>query len=235
MTDEHEPDPDSDDGDDADDSPADPDLPGDSKTASEGGKVLTPDELNISDSEYVEELDDDGRYVVSPGGGPPNVSRSDPRGSATGGRPDRSESTRSEEASDPRPGPSPSPSGPRDRGQRDTPVSPEAARTLLAKELARADASYGIDIVARFEGETVRHRTVSNDVVGTFETLVRWYARHVTDDTPVDEVVEILLSEADFGGGSEPNLAELLETHGLDSDDSIADLVEAITAESRRG
>lgn len=225
MTDENQ----SDDAEADEDEHVDPDVPAESKTASEGGKVLTPDELEIADSEYVEPLDDDGRYVVSPGGGPPNVSRS-----ATEADPQRSASDVTSGPDRQDPPEQPSPSGPRDAGQRDGPVSPEAARTLLADELGRTDASYGIDIVARFDGETVRHRTVSNDVVGTFENLVQWYARHVTDDTPVDEVIEILLNEARFGAGSEPNLAELLEAHDLDSNDSIADLVKAIRAESDR-
>ena len=218
MTDETEPD---------EDEHVDPDVPSESKTASEGGKVLTPEELDIDDSEYVEPLDDDGRYVVSPSGGPSNVSKS-PTEDDTPGPDRRRDSERPERPE------GPTPSGPRDRGQPGSPVSPEAARTLLADELARARASYGIDIVARFEGETVRHRTVSNDVVGTFENLVRWYARHLTDDTPVDQVIEILLNEASFGAGSEPNLSELLEAHDLDQHDSIADLVEAIRVESNR-
>lgn len=223
MTDEPDP---ADDGSD-EDGHVDPDVPADSKTASEGGKVLTPEELDIDDSEYVEPLDDDGRYVVSPSGSPPNVSKSPAEGDSP--TPDRR--SRSERAAPPE---RPTPSGPRDRGQQGAPESPEAARSLLADELARARASYGIDIVARFDGETVRHRTVSNDVVGTFENLVQWYARHVTDDTPVDQVIEILLSEASFETGPEPNLSELLDAHDLDQHDSIADLVEAIRVESDR-
>ena len=233
MTDENQPDdaqPDA-------DGHVDPDVPNDSKTASEGGKVLTPEELGITDSEYVEPLDDDGRYVVSPGGGPPDVSRSPAEeqssASTSGDAPPPEEDS---SAGTDRPG-SPggaSPAGPRDPGQAGAPVSPEAARSLLADELALTDASYGIDIVARFDGETVRHRTVSNDVVGTFENLVQWYARHITDDTPANEVIEILLDEASFGTDSEPNLADLLDAHDLDSSDSIADLVEAIRAESDR-
>lgn len=223
MTEEHQ----TDDGEADDDDHVEPDIPSGSKTASEGGKVLTPEDLEISDSEYVEPLDDDGRFVVSPGGGPPNVSRSaseeDSPGPDRRGGPDTRED----------PG-RPTPAAPRDAGQHDAPVSPEAARSLLARELGRTDANYGIDIVARFEGETVRHRTVSNDVVGTFENLVHWYARHVTDDTPADEVIEILLREASFGTGADPNLAELLEAHDLDREDSIADLVEAIRVESER-
>ena len=182
------------------------------------GKVLSPEELDVSESEYVEELDEEGRYVVSPGGGPPNVPDSvgeaDDAGRSSGdaggaGRPD-------------------GPAGGRAGGMR----SPEAARTLLAEELSRSNARYGLDIVAEFEGDTARHRPVSDDVISTFESLVRWYASHVTDGTPPDEVVEILLRESTFETGDTPNLAKLLQTHDLDRTDSIEDLVAAIREEA---
>lgn len=212
-----------DDGDDANgedaDSYVEPDVPTGKASGNEGGRVLTPDDLEISDSEYVEELEED-RYVVSPGGRSPNVTDSN-RSDATGDDSDRA-------------GPD-APDG-REEAQRrsDSQIaSPEAARTLLADELARSNARYGIDVVGRFDGHTVRHRTVSNDVVASFENLVRWYARNVTDDTPTDEVIRILLNESDFTSSSS-NLADLLESHDLAESDSIADLVDAISDEARR-
>ncbi|TKR26496.1 flagella cluster protein [Natronomonas salsuginis] len=177
---------------------------------------MSPEELDIADSEYVEKLDDKGRYVVSPGGSPPKIPKSiADRADASERRGDhRTESESSE------------------RLGRDAPASPEAARTLLAEELARSKARYGLDIVGHFEGETVRHRTVSDDVIATFENLVRWYAGHVTDGTPPDEVVDILLRESTFETAETPNLAKLLERHDLDRTDSIDDLVAAIREES---
>ncbi|CCQ37337.1 uncharacterized protein Nmlp_3200 [Natronomonas moolapensis 8.8.11] len=198
-----DPDPDSD-----DDARIDPPTGGDA----EEGKVLSPEELDLSDSEYVEELDDSGRYVVSPGGGPPNVPDS-----ATGGD-DGSEGTRRD--------PEPRGHGP------ERPRSPETARTLLAEELSRSNARYGLDIVASFEGDTARHRTVSDDVISTFEGLVRWYASHVTDGTPPDEVVDILLRESTFETAETPNLAKLLSAHDLDRTDTIEELVVAIREEA---
>ena len=179
-----------------------------------GNSVLSPEELDISESEYVEKLDDSGRYVVSPGSGPPNVpdsvtdegsSRADSRASSDSGNA--------------------APSG-------REPASPEAARTLLADELRRSNARYGVDIVACFEGDISRHRTVSDDVIATFENLLRWYAGRVTDGTPPDEVVEILLRESTFETDETQNLAKLLDAHDLDRTDSIADLVAAIRAEA---
>jgi hypothetical protein len=205
----------------------DPDLPT-GADPDDAAPALSPEDLEIADNEYVEKLDDDGRYVVSPGGGPPNVPDSAPDDGDEEARSDRDRSgTRSD---DPRQtsGRESAPAGPQ------RPVSPESARTLLAGELERSNARYGLDIVARFEGDTVRHRTVSDDVIGSFESLVRWYASHVTDGTPAEEVVAILLRESSFETGETPNLAKLLRTHGLDRTDSIDDLVAAIREESDR-
>ncbi len=224
MSDQDNSDADADaDADGDDPSHVDPDIPSERKTGSEGGKVLTPEELDISDSQYVEELDDEGRYVVSPGGGAPTPPQSRSETAADDTDPNSSPVDDEHEAD----------TQAASRRAENAPRSPEVARSVLAEELARADARYGIDIVARFDGESVRHRAVSNDVVATFEGLVLWYARHITDDTPVDEVVAILLREADFGSEPLPNLAELLTDYELTPDDSIADLVAAIQEESR--
>lgn len=215
MTNETPDDPNPNDGD-----QTDPEIPVEPKLDEEGGPALAPEELDISDSEYVEALDDKGRFVVSPGGGPPNVpdSARDQGGSTD----DRGSSDRSDPSKQSR-------SQPTDR-----PASPEVARTLLAEELSRSNARYGLDIVAEFEGNTARHRTVSDDVISTFENLMRWYAGNVTDGTPPDEVVDILLRESTFQTDETPNLAKLLDIHDLDRTDSIADLVSAIRAESDR-
>lgn len=209
---------------DPDDDYVDPDVPTEPNAADEGGGVLSPEELDISDSEYVESLDDEGRYVVSPGGGPPNVPDSTSEENTGNRGEDRSQ--RAEPAN--------SDAGSGHRKPRDTIRSPESARTLLIDELERSNARYGIDIVARFDGNTARHRAASDDVIATFENLVLWYARHVTDGTPADEVIEILLREASFVETETPNLAKLLKTHDLDRSDSIADLVAAIRDESGR-
>lgn len=189
----------------------------------EKGRVLSPNDLDITDDEAVEEIDD-GRFVVSAGGGPPNVP-DDPPDPAEGG-------SGADEVGG---------AGIAGGGQQGGhgapgaggPASPEAARNLLGEELGRTRARYGIDVVGRFDGESARHRTVSNDVVATFENLVLWYARHVSDDTPAEEVIEILLREASVvPDPGTPNLKELLDKHDLTPHDSIAELVAAITAES---
>jgi hypothetical protein len=200
-----------DDPDPDDDARIDPPTGGDA----EEGKVLSPEELDVSDSEYVEELDDSGRYVVSAGGGPPNV----PDSAKGGGDGDDGDARRDAPGSE-------RPHGP------ERLRSPEAARTLLAEELSRSNNRYGLDIVASFEGDTARHRTVSDDVISTFEGLIRWYAGHITDGTPPDEVVDILLRESTFETAETPNLAKLLATHDLERTDTIEELIAAIREEA---
>lgn len=218
MTDDTPDQPESTDGD-----HVEPDIPNDPKLDEEGGPALSPEELDIADSQYVEELDDNGRYVISPGGGPPNVP--DSVGDDADSENDRAASNR---AAPSRPDPSPSSGG----YSSEKPASPELARTRLAEELSHSNARYGLDIVAEFEGEIARHRTISDDVISTFEDLVRWYAGHITDGTAPDEVVDILLRESTFETEETPNLAKLLENHDLDETDSIQDLVSAIRDET---
>lgn len=207
----------------AEESPEGPAEDGPPEGRPEKGRVLSPNDLDITDDEAVEEIDD-GRYVVSAGGGPPNVPDDPPdpadSGSGSGEVGGAGIAGGGQQGGHGAPGAG-------------GPASPEAARNLLGEELGRTRARYGIDVVGRFDGESARHRTVSNDVVATFENLVLWYARHVSDDTPAEEVIEILLREASVvPDPGTPNLKELLDKHDLTPHDSIAELVAAITAES---
>jgi hypothetical protein len=186
----------------------------------EKGRVLSPNDLDITDNEEVEQIDE-GRFVVSAGGSP-SVSEN-------AGRSGGSEPGQQGGAGVPRGGGSDPAAGAAGGGMQ----SPEAARNLLTQELERTPSRYGLDIVGRFDGDPARHRTTSNDVVATFEQLVLWYARQVSDGTPTEEVLEILLREASVvPDPGTPNLAELLEKHDLTPHDSIAELVNAITSES---
>jgi hypothetical protein len=68
-----------------------------------------------------------------------------------------------------------------------------------SRPFADVDASYAIDADALTDGTTSSFRTASNDVVTVFGELLLWYAEQVGDDeTPPDEVLEILLNEAGF-------------------------------------
>ncbi|MFC7195717.1 hypothetical protein ACFQL4_15585 [Halosimplex aquaticum] len=70
---------------------------------------------------------------------------------------------------------------------------------------------------------------VSNDVVTIFESLVLWYAQQIDGKTPVEEVLGILLMEANVPVRYPPaSLRRLLESTELSPDDSIADLIAAV-------
>jgi hypothetical protein len=72
----------------------------------------------------------------------------------------------------------------------------------------------------------------SNDLVTIFESLILWYAQQVDSDTPVEEILGILLMEANVPIRYPPeSLKELVKSSGLEPDDTIADLVAAVDEE----
>ncbi|MFC7058102.1 DUF7500 family protein [Halovenus salina] len=69
----------------------------------------------------------------------------------------------------------------------------------------------------------------SNDVVTIFESLMLWYAQQVDSDTPVEEILGILLTEANVPIRYPPeSIHQLVKSSNLSPDDSIADLLEEI-------
>lgn len=200
----------------------------------EEGKVLSPEELDISKDERVKELDD-GRYVVS--SGDPIASGPEPAGQIESGpTADTTASVGSDP--DPEPDPTPQPAAP----EPDPDPEPEPDRTSDSSELTAAevhewlsadlDASnsrYGFDVTASFDGSVSQQRMVSNDVVTIFENLVMWYAQQIDRQTPVEEVLGIMLMEANVPVRYPPNAVKrALQNTGLSPDDSIADLMDVI-------
>ncbi|WP_135362733.1 DUF7500 family protein [Halosimplex halophilum] len=170
------------------------------------GPILSPDELDITDDEHVAEIDD-GRYVVSPG---------DPIGDVP------SVDDRSSTESAPEPTPEPA-AGPAPE------LTEEAVHEFLATQFDDSGSRYGFDITATFDGATRQRQMVSNDVVTIFESLVLWYAQQIDGKTPVEEVLGILLMEANVPVRYPPSsLRRLLESTELSPDDSIADLIAAV-------
>jgi len=181
-------------------------VPGDEDQAEEG-RVLSPEELDIEDDEHVDRLDE-GRFVVSPDG-PPDIGEN--VGNASRDQPEEPpETTKS------------SP----------TRLTEPVVHEWLRESFANSDARYGFDVTASFDGTVSQQRMTSNDIVTVFESLTLWYARHVDDDTPVEEVLGILLMESNvpvrYPAGS---LLALVESTDLDRDDSIADLLAAVEDE----
>ncbi|GAB7019369.1 DUF7500 family protein [Halostagnicola bangensis] len=190
-----------------------PVLPEEQQAPADSGGILSPDDLDISESPYVAEISD-SRYVVSPNKSPPNVSQEEslePRSRST--EPARSGASHGSGGSD-RPG---------TRGEI---RSPEAARTVLADELERLDSRYAIDLISQFDDNTVRHRTASDDVVGTFDNLVLWYAQSVSQNTPTTRAVSILLARSEFNAPlTENRIRQAIGKHGLSESSTIGDLL----------
>lgn len=168
------------------------------------GRILSPEELDIADDDHVEEIDD-GRYVVSP-----DV-RADPA-------PSTSSDPTADASADPEP---------------DAPAFSDASvHEWLHDDLADTNSRYGFDVTAKFGGTVSQQQMVSNDIVTVFESLMLWYARQVDGDTPVEDVLGILLSKSNvpvkYPAGS---LKRLVATTDLSPSDSIEDLVAAVEAD----
>jgi len=174
------------------------------------GPVLSPDELDITKDEHVAEIEE-GRYVVSPG---------DPIGDVP---------TVNDE-------PESKGSGPVDPATEAEPEPPaldeDAVHEFLESQFHESGSRYGFDITATFDESVHQRQMVSNDVVTIFESLVLWYAQQIDGKTPVEEVLGILLMEANVPIRYPPSsLRRLLESTELSPDDSIADLIAAVDHE----
>lgn len=165
------------------------------------GTVLSPDELDITEDQHVVELDD-GRYLIS--------AEDEPDETVVGQLDDLTADPPDERA----------PAQDLDARQ---------VRRWLADRLEAADSRYGFDITAVFEGSAVRQELFSDDVITTFENLLVWYAQHVGGDTPVEDVLGILLAESTAPIRLHPNAVRAIaEAHGLDGDDQLSDLFDVV-------
>lgn len=219
------------------------DGPGDEldEESPEEGRVLSPEELDISESEHVEQLDE-GRFVVSPDG-PPNVpsqhrqsgsgtqpdSRS--RSSRSGQSPQDSDDTEQSQSAPERQASTPSGGGGPDRQSPNTggELTEEVVHRWLRRSFEGSSSRYAFDVTATFDGQVSQRRMASNDVVTIFESLVLWYAQQVDSDTPVEEILGILLMESNVPIRYPPeSIHRLIKSEGLGPDDTIEDLLEAV-------
>jgi len=96
----------------------------------------------------------------------------------------------------------------------------------LEDRFAENNSRYGFDVTAKFDGSVSQQQLVSNDIVTVFERLLLWYARQVDSETPVEEVLGILLSESSVPVRYPPgSLKRLVRTTNLSPDDTTADLL----------
>jgi len=187
-------------------------MPSDSdESSSERGKVITEEELDLTRHDNVSELDD-GRFLVSTG-----ESMSD---EAAQRRADAIDAQQARDESED------------DEGSNDPELTELDVNRWLEDHFRGIDAQYGFHATAKFDDGVSRHQVVSNDVVTSFESLLIWYAQHVGGGTPVEEVLGILLAESNvsvrYPVGT---LTGLLKRYDLGREDSIGDLIEAVSNE----
>ncbi|MEF8782623.1 MAG: hypothetical protein V5A39_00810 [Haloarculaceae archaeon] len=189
----------------------------------EEGRILSPEELDISESEHVEQLDED-RFVVSP----------DARVDSTPADTQQPQRDASSETDSPHPEreSEPDPAQTRDSEPREQPateLTQQRVHRWLRESFVDNSSRYGFDVTATFDGSVSQRRMASNDVVTIFESLVLWYAQQVDSDTPVEEILGILLMEANVPVRYPPeSLKRLVKSAGLGPEDTVADLLAAV-------
>ena len=204
------------------------------------GTILSPNELDITESEHVEQIDE-GRFVVSPdartGGDTPTgkssgqgtPQRGDPPSNQGGGSTGQGNRQQSAGANAGRGGAnrsqSPQPSAQGGRSQ----LTEEDVRRWLRQKYERSNSKYAFDVTAQFDGTVSQRRLASNDLITVFESLMLWYGQQVDSNMPVEEVLGILLMESNVPIRYPPESVEtLIKSTGLGPDDTIADLLEVV-------
>lgn len=183
----------------------------DNQSDPDDGPVLSPDDLDITDDDHVREIDE-SRFVISPNEPFPSESEI--------GVPSDAAERETEDA----------PSRDDGSSERAPPELDErAVEEWLYDHIDEADSMYGFYITAKFDDSIDHQHLFSNDVVTVFENLLLWSAQQAGGNTPVDEVLGILLTESSVPiRYPTKSIHDLLATHGLSPDDSIAALLKAI-------
>lgn len=168
-------------------------------------RPLSPDEEVLEESEYVVGLEDN-RYLVSPSKIDQSTER-EIRDIATKGDVESTEGA----------------------GGSQSAPSADVSRGTIQGSLREGGATYAFELIASIEGSQQADRIETDDVVEAFEALNRAFARGVADDVPVDEVIDILLTESTFDTTHESHSFEdVIDAYGLEPYDRINDLIEAM-------
>lgn len=185
------------------------------------GPILGPDELDITEEENVLEIDD-SRYVISTDDDTPPVPPEQPK-TPTSKIDDSSPSRR-------RKTPSKTQERSRDQGSIElSSLNQTDVHQWMNQYFQESDTRYGFDITGKFDEHVSQNHLFSNNVVTAFENLVLWYAQQVGGDTPVEEALGILLSEANVKVRfPHQALVSLLKSHDLESSDTIGELLRAV-------
>ncbi|KAB1196564.1 MULTISPECIES: hypothetical protein [Haloferax] len=190
--------------------------------------VIDTDDLDISHDERVARIDS-GRYVITTGNTPPRPKIDEPDDGGEESVENRT-SDGADDANDDDIGPDQQDDRPEVVLPRDPRKRALIARRLLAERVGAIQADHALVATALVDGSVEKHESVSNDVTEVFHSLVTWYADAVgSGETPVDEVLGILLLASEvqvtYPGRA---VAALAAAHGLDRDDSIGQLLDAV-------
>jgi len=194
--------------------------------------VLSPDELDIEAREEVASIGED-RYVIGPDG-PPDAPETDDGDTtddtatddpADAGQPEADQS----ESDEPEANDAPEQSSGVEAAAAGE-ITGRDVKRWLVDELDEHDSEYAYRIAAK-SGDSVNHQQLATDDIGAaFDGLLVWYAQQVAASTPVDEALGILLSESSVQARYPTSrLVAYLQAHDLGPEDSIADLVEAVS------
>lgn len=114
-------------------------------------------------------------------------------------------------------------------------VSPDlsAGREPEPVPAGGGDTRYGVDIEVSVDGEAARYHTGSDDVVDVFSDLLRWYATRIDDELDSERVLGILVAESELPIGSRPTVETAMERHDLTTEDSIGELLDALSETHR--
>lgn len=180
------------------------------------GNVLEPEDLDISDAEEVEELDE-SRFVIG-AEGTPNVEEPLSHGrnetDPTGTEPDGLAGSE-----DPEPVTA---NHPAELGGSDV-------KRWITQNLRQTDSQYAYRLAAK-TGEEISHQQLASDDIGmAFDGLLMWYAQQVGGGTAVEDTLGILLSESNIRVRFPvAALQAYLDENDLDPGDSIADLLAVV-------
>jgi hypothetical protein len=165
------------------------------------GKVLSPQELELTDKEGVEEIEE-GRFVVSPNGSQPSVpdTQTEPSG------PDRTETARS-----------------------GSEITRETVREWYESQLRGTPCDFGYHLSVKAGNRIDHHTLYSDDVTTVFNDILLNYAQTVDNSMPPGAFLGLMLMEITVPVRYPPrSIEEFLLSHGLSSEDSITKLLEAV-------
>lgn len=178
------------------------------------GPVLGPEELDIERRENVVEIDE-GRFVIA--------SDEDSARRAATLAEERAERGEATEHAGTERGSTENPPDPRE-------LDAQTVRDWQVDALASVGSYYGFQLTAKTQQGVNHHQMYSDDVGTVFDGLLLWYAQQLDRETPVEDVLGILLTESNVRIRFPlRTLHQFIVAQDLGPDDSIRDLLQAVS------